>query len=180
MGAKKKKKSKKKKEKKEGDEEEEKKEEDPAFTVNLPEYGWIRVELRLCDAPNPNFNKFRVIMRSDERVLELKKHIIDYHGRVENVHLYNKDPYPVRDPKKIEQRHKKRVPPFRLLSKLKELTAEKEAKDAENEKKRKKQEEEGYESEEVVEANPYAVKEDPTRFDILKSYDITPDDFGVE
>ena len=143
MGGKKKKKGKKKKEKKEGDEEEEKKEEDPAFTVNLPEYGWIRVELKLCDAPNPNFNKFRVIMRADERVLELKKHIIDFHGRVENVHLFNKDPYPPRDPEKIEQRHKSRVPPFRLLSKLQELTREKEAKDAAEVLRKKKEEEEG-------------------------------------
>jgi len=50
MGGKKKKKAKKKKEKAEGDEEE-KQEENPFLKVNLPEYGWIRVELRLCDPP---------------------------------------------------------------------------------------------------------------------------------
>lgn len=50
MGPKKKKKGKKKKEKKEGDEEEVK-EELPAFNIQLPEYGWIRIELRLCDPP---------------------------------------------------------------------------------------------------------------------------------
>ena len=38
-------------------------------------------------------------MRADERILELKKRIIDYHGRVEDIHIYNKDPYPARDPK---------------------------------------------------------------------------------
>ena len=51
MGPKKKKKStKKKKEKAEGDEEE-KMEENPLFKVQLPEYGWIRVKLCLCDPP---------------------------------------------------------------------------------------------------------------------------------
>jgi len=40
--------------------------------VNLPEYGWIRVELRLCDPPTSNYNKFKVVMRSDERIMELK------------------------------------------------------------------------------------------------------------
>jgi hypothetical protein len=50
MGPKKKKKaSKKKKAKADGDEEEEKAEENPLFKVELPEFGWIRIELRLCD-----------------------------------------------------------------------------------------------------------------------------------
>ena len=72
MGGKKKKSKKKsKKEKKEGDDDEPK-EENPLFTVNLPEYGWIRVELRLCDPPTSKYNTFRVVMRSDERILELK------------------------------------------------------------------------------------------------------------
>ena len=98
MGAKKKKKGKKKKEKKTGDDDDdEKQEENPLFTVNLPEYGWIRVHLRLCDPPTKLRNSFRVVMRADERILELKKRIIDYHGRVEDIHIYNFDPYPLRD-----------------------------------------------------------------------------------
>ena len=71
MGGKKKKKTKKKKEKGDG-EEEEKVEENPFLKVSLPEYGWIRVELRLCDPPTTMYNTFRVVMRSDERILELK------------------------------------------------------------------------------------------------------------
>ena len=73
MGAKKKKGGKKKKKKeKNPDDEEEKKEENPLFTVNLPQYGWIRVELRLCDPPTAAYNKFKVVMRSDERIMDLK------------------------------------------------------------------------------------------------------------
>ena len=127
MGAKKKKKGKKKKEKKTGDDDdEEKQEENPLFTVKLPEYGWIRVNLRLCDPPTPMYNSFRVVMRADERILELKKRIIDYHGRVENIHIYNKDPYPARNPTtKIRTEPIPRTPPFRLLPELLDLTKEK-------------------------------------------------------
>ena len=51
MGAKKKKKSKL-KEKKEESDDEDKELENPLFIVNLPEYNWIRVELKLCDPPS--------------------------------------------------------------------------------------------------------------------------------
>lgn len=71
MGGKKKKKSKKTKEKN-PDDEDEPKEVNPLFTVNLPEYGWIRLTLRLCDPPTPMYNSFRVVMRTDERILEVK------------------------------------------------------------------------------------------------------------
>ena len=71
MGGKKKKKGKKKKEKKD-DDDDEPKEVNPLFTVNLPEYGWIRLELKLCDPPTARYNSFRVVMRSDERILEVK------------------------------------------------------------------------------------------------------------
>ena len=46
-----KKKAKKKKEKKADDDEGEKEEENPLFNVDLPEFGWIRVTLNLCDPP---------------------------------------------------------------------------------------------------------------------------------
>jgi hypothetical protein len=46
----KKKKSKKSKKEKNPDDEEEK-EVNEAFIVNLKKYGWIRLELRLCDPP---------------------------------------------------------------------------------------------------------------------------------
>jgi len=144
MAKKGKKKKKGKKEKKEGDEEEEKQEENPYFKVELPEYGWIRLELKLCDAPSTKFNTFRVVMRSDDRMLELKKRIIDFHGRVENVHIYNKDPYPPRNKKdNFRMTTKPRVPPFRELPKLNALMKEKEEKEAAAAAKAKKEAEEG-------------------------------------
>lgn len=94
MGPKKKKKGKKKKEKKEGDDEENKEELNPAFNIQLPFYGWIRIELRLCDPPTEQHNNFLVIMRSSDRILELKKRIVEYHGRIDNICVYNKDPIP--------------------------------------------------------------------------------------
>ena len=96
MGGKKKKKGgkkKAKKEKKEGDEDEVKEE----YTVKLPSYGWIRLQLKLCDAPTPEYNSFRTIMRSNQSIMDVKKRIIDYHGRVENINIYNMDPYPARN-----------------------------------------------------------------------------------
>ena len=63
MGGKKKKKGKKKKEKKEdGDDKDEVNEE---FIVKLPSYGWIRLHLKLCDPPTPEYNSFRTVMRSN-------------------------------------------------------------------------------------------------------------------
>jgi hypothetical protein len=141
MPKKKKKGGKKKKEKKEGDDDEEEKE-NPFFKVVLPEYGWIRLELRLCDAPSNKFNTFRVIMRSSDRIMEVKKKIIDFHGRVENVHIYNKDPYPPRVKKdNFRMTQKPRVPPFRLLPKLNALKVEKADKEAKEAARRKKIEE---------------------------------------
>ena len=61
----------------------------PLFKNSLPFYGWIRVELRLCDPPVADFNKFRVCLRANQGVNEIKKHIINNHGRVEHVALYN-------------------------------------------------------------------------------------------
>lgn len=72
MGGKKKKKGKKKakKEKKEGDEDGD--EPNPLFIVTLPVYGWIRMELKLCDPPTEKYNSFRVVMKTDDRILEVK------------------------------------------------------------------------------------------------------------
>ena len=72
MGGKKKKKKggKKKKEKKEGDEDND--EPDPLHIVTLPEYHWIRLELKLCDPPTEKYNMFRVVMKTNDRILEVK------------------------------------------------------------------------------------------------------------
>lgn len=44
--------------------------ENPLFKNSLPSYGWIRVELKLCDPPfSTNF--FTVLMRSNQGVMEI-------------------------------------------------------------------------------------------------------------
>lgn len=118
MGGKKKKKAKKKKEKAEGEEGKED-EVNPLFIVNLPQYGWIRVELKLCDPPTPMYNSFKAVMRSNQSVMDIKKRIIDFHGRVDNINLYNCDPYPERNKKNdFKKEAKPRVPPFRDIKRL--------------------------------------------------------------
>tara|TARA_B110000285_G_C14758941_1_gene438689 strand:+ start:81 stop:443 length:363 start_codon:yes stop_codon:yes gene_type:complete len=119
MGGKKKKKSKSKKAKKEKVDGEEDDKPDPLHTVILPEYNWIRLELRLCDPPTEKYNMFRVVMKTDDRIMEVKSKVVDYHGRVENMNIYNKDPYPPRNKKNdFRMEAKPRVPPFRELPML--------------------------------------------------------------
>ena len=72
MGGKKKKKGGKKKAKKEKVEGEEGDEPNPLFIVTLPSYGWIRLQLKLCDPPTEKYNMFRVVMKTDDRILEVK------------------------------------------------------------------------------------------------------------
>lgn len=119
MGGKKKKKGgKKKKEKKEG-EEGDKDEVNPEFIVNLPSYGWIRLWLKLCDPPTQQYNTFRTIMRSNQSLTDVKKRIVDFHGRIENINLYNTDPYPARNKQNdFKKEIKPRVPPYTQLDKL--------------------------------------------------------------
>ena len=179
MGAKKKKKGGKKKEKKSKEDGEEPEPENPLFTVVLPEYGWIRIELVLCDAPTQKYNSFRVVMRTDDRILELKKRIIDFHGRVENVHIYNRDPYPPRNKKdNFRMTQKPRVPPFRELPRIKALMVEKEIKDKKEADRLKKEAEEGKNSDDEKKVNIYAPKEDPHKFDIITQYDYPVDAAG--
>lgn len=71
MGAKKKKGGKKGKKAKKEKTDEEPKPENPLFKNTLPSYGWIRVELRLCDPPVAEYNFFTVLMRANQGVLEI-------------------------------------------------------------------------------------------------------------
>jgi len=97
MGGKKKKKGKKKKAEKKDGEDGDKDEVNDEFKINLPSYGWIRLQLKLCDPPTPMYNTFRTVMRSNQSMMDVKKRIIDFHGRIENISLYNTDPYPARN-----------------------------------------------------------------------------------
>jgi hypothetical protein len=51
-------------------------EEDPTekqtIVINLPVYGWIRVEFKLCDPPDPKSNTFKVAMKTNSTVMDLK------------------------------------------------------------------------------------------------------------
>ena len=114
----------------------------PIFNCKLPHFGWIRVTLCLCDPPVPKFNVFKVIMRSNHGVAEIKKHIVNMHGRVEDVCLYSRDPYPPRAPWPNDKKElKPRIPPFRELKDLVALKKEKEAIDEKAAAKAKKAEE---------------------------------------
>lgn len=55
------------------------------------------MQLRLCDPPSDTYNTFRTVMRSNQSMMDVKKRIIDFHGRIENLNLYNSDPYPARN-----------------------------------------------------------------------------------
>jgi len=73
------------------DGEEEVKEEIP----KPPETGYINLKLRLCNPPEPNgkdFCFFNVFMLSSARIMMVKDEITEYHGRVENIRLYDKEP----------------------------------------------------------------------------------------
>lgn len=50
-------------------------------------------------------------MRTSDRILELKKRIIEIHGRIDNIAIYNEDPIPARGDDKM-RKDKPRVPPF--------------------------------------------------------------------
>lgn len=176
MGGKKKKKgAKKAKKEKNPDDDDEPLAENPLFTVNMPEFGWIRVELKLCDPPTPLYNTFKVVMRSDDRVLELKKRIIDFHGCVDNIHIFNKDPYPPRKKKdNYRMQPMPRVPPFRELPNLKMLMKEKE----EMERKKKREAEREKDSEEEQKNKYDGLKEDPHKYDIIDKFDYPQDTYG--
>lgn len=67
--------------------------------------------------------------------MEIYKHIINAHGRVDNISLYNRDPYPPRKaPPNDKKELKPRVPPFRHLERLLKLVEEKEEIDKKREK----------------------------------------------
>jgi hypothetical protein len=64
------------------------------------------------------YNSFRVVMRSNQSVMDIKNRIIDYHGRIENVSLYNYDPSTPRGADNKKDMTKKNIPPFRKIDHL--------------------------------------------------------------
>ena len=49
-------------------------------------------QLRLCAPPVRDYNWYDVYMLTSQRVMMLHKKIIEYHGRIENVKVFDKDP----------------------------------------------------------------------------------------
>lgn len=101
-------------------------------------------------------------MRSSDRILELKKRIIEYHGRIDNISIYNKDPIPPRDKSRMRQ-DKPRVPPYGKNERLRALYAEKCEKDEKAElkaKRRQKAKDDGKEDEISADEEPEMIKSD--------------------
>lgn len=86
----------------EGDEDEEEKKEDESKKIKLPEYGYIKIrvsanvntiiQLKLVDAPTPMYNWFDVYLLGNQRVFMLKEKIIEHHGRVQDIQLFDNQP----------------------------------------------------------------------------------------
>eukprot|EP00350_Pseudokeronopsis_sp_OXSARD2_P008297 CAMPEP_0170557048 /NCGR_PEP_ID=MMETSP0211-20121228/19160_1 /TAXON_ID=311385 /ORGANISM="Pseudokeronopsis sp., Strain OXSARD2" /LENGTH=50 /DNA_ID=CAMNT_0010867741 /DNA_START=142 /DNA_END=294 /DNA_ORIENTATION=+ len=46
--------------------------------------------MKLCDAPT-EYNFFETKMRTNQNIMELKQKIVEAHGRVDNIRIYDKD-----------------------------------------------------------------------------------------
>jgi len=68
--------------------EEEKKEEIPKENT----HGYVNLWLRLANAPMPEHCHFTVPMLTTSRIMMVKDQIIEYHGRIENIKLFDKCP----------------------------------------------------------------------------------------
>jgi hypothetical protein len=64
------------------------------------------------------YNTFKVVMRTNQSVMDIKNRIIDYHGRVENISLYNYDPSTPRAADGKKDMAKKNIPSFRKIDYL--------------------------------------------------------------
>lgn len=116
-------------------------------------------------------------MRSNQSIVDVKKRIIDYHGRIENINMYNQDPYPARK-NEFKKEKKPRVPPFSEIDRLQKMKEEKDLIDEKEARDIKK-----LNAGEKLDEDPNAYKydqeeEDPHRFDELLNYDFPEDARG--
>ena len=109
---------------------------------------------------------------------DVKKRIVDYHGRIENINLYNTDPYPARKKDNdFKKEPKPRVPPHSHLEKLLALKKEKEDLE-EKDAKAQKAAEGGHAQEDDQDQKKDVYGDagpDPKRFDILEHFDFPED-----
>ena len=116
-------------------------------------------------------------MRSNQSIVDVKKRIIDYHGRIENINMYNQDPYPARK-NEFKKEKKPRVPPFSEIDRLQKLKEEKDLIDEKDARDAKK-----LNAGEKLDEDPAGYKydeeeEDPDRFNELLNYDFPEDARG--
>lgn len=110
-------------------------------------------------------------------MMDVKKRIIDYHGRIEDINLYNMDPYPARNKQNdFKKEMKPRVPPSTQLEKLLKLKKEKEDLDEKEAIKAKKI----AAGETVPDDEPKSYEfgagaPDPNRYQILSYFDFPED-----
>ena len=79
---------------KEAKNEEKKEEEAPneyAYVEQKP--GWIYLQLNLCHVPfSDNARNFNVFMLSSQRIAMVRNKIIEHHGRIEDIEIYDSEP----------------------------------------------------------------------------------------
>ena len=92
------------------------------FLTLLVSFFW---QLKLVNSPTPEINTFDVFMLTSQKVFMVKKKIVDHHGRVENVKLFNCDPTPFRvEAKRKEEERAKAIKDAEKAKALAEETGE--------------------------------------------------------
>ena len=115
-------------------------------------------------------------MRANQSLSDVKKRIVDFHGRIENINLYNTDPYPARRKENdMKKELKPRVPPYTHIDYLLKLKKEKEDLDEKEAIRAKKQAEAGGTNTYDEEPKNNEPKVDASRFTQLEAFDFPED-----
>ena len=81
-------------------EEEAKKEEEYNNMVNIPEHGWVKIDMRIV---NWKFNFFQFYVKSNDCLSKIHAKIIERHGRVDNIRIYQNEPNTESEVKKDDE-----------------------------------------------------------------------------
>ena len=60
----------------------------PEHKIPLPKHGWMKLTLKLCQ-PSEILCSFDENMLTNSRIRSVYQKIIDYHGRIENIKLFD-------------------------------------------------------------------------------------------
>ncbi len=97
------KKGKKKSKKSEGGPKPEGEEEEKEEVVKIvPSFGWVEIKMVLCDPPVPDmeFSYINEKMRTNQRIRDVVAKIAGFHGRVDQIQLFDRKPVKNEDPTK--------------------------------------------------------------------------------